>query len=136
MDVHNVRDRANTLAEEIERCYEERFKNKFPYDDCYKLQRENPSIGTGLIPDLDSYLSFIAGYSSSATTLVHRPVEELRKAISRLKRSFFEVNPRYKSLERLITLRDTAVLYTELQVANALRRDLLVLMEPLAFSAK
>jgi hypothetical protein len=45
---------------------EERFKNasasKFPYQDCYHLQKAYPALKKGLIPDLDCYFSFIAGY--------------------------------------------------------------------------
>lgn len=105
-------------AQDVESLCARQFWGKFPYKDCYKLQKLKPRITHGLIPDLDLYLAFIAGYSSSATRLAERPREEIRKAIPKLKLSFFEKHPVYKPLKKLINARDTPSLSKYLRVAN------------------
>jgi YxiJ-like protein len=124
-------DAAQTLAKEVESRYRNELRTKFPYADCYKLQRIRPDLTAGLIPDLDMYLGFIAGYNSSATTLSERSQEELRKAIPKLTKSFFDTYPEYRPLERIIVPAEFDALSRRLHVADALRRDLVVLMERL-----
>jgi hypothetical protein len=84
-----------------------------------------------LIADLDIFFSFIAGYSSSATGLENRTRDELVKAIPKLKRSFFEAYPQYKTLEELIARPENEALQHDLRVADQLRSALVVLMEQL-----
>jgi hypothetical protein len=131
MDVESEKDKPNSLAKEVERCYQLEFLHPFPYKDCYRLQRLKPDLTSHLIPHLDLFFSFIAGYSSSATRLRNRTQHELRTAIPKLKRSFFDVHPEYKSLAKLITPSDTPALHHELHLADQLRFKLVELMQPL-----
>jgi YxiJ-like protein len=131
MDKDNVKTGTGALAQAVETHYNSGFGKKFPYEDCYKLQRENPPLTDGLVPDLDMYFSFVAGYSCNANSLGDRPLEELRNAIPKLKKSFFDAYPRYKPLTEFITAANTPALYLRLQAADDLRRDLVTIMEKL-----
>ena len=131
MDTDNAKNDTNALTQKVEARYNSEFKKKFPYEDCYKLQKKSPLVTGSLIPDLDGYFSFIAGYSSSATTLAGRPLDELRRALPKLKNSFFDAHPGYKPLEELITPIDTGTLYHDLRVADEMRADLVTIMERL-----
>jgi hypothetical protein len=119
------------LAASLEERYETCLKVPFPYKDSRKLHRQHPALGSGFIPDLDMYFSFIAGYCSSATSLAERPREEIRKAIPILRLSFFETHPEYRPLQSVITSQDYAVLHARLQAADEMRHDLLTIMESL-----
>jgi hypothetical protein len=112
------------LGQRLERLYEREFIHKFPYHDCYKLQKLHPRIAHALVPDLDVYFSFIAGYGSSATTLHKRPKAELRAALPKLKRSFYEACPKYKRLAKYITDTETPALFHDLEVSDRLRLGL------------
>jgi hypothetical protein len=116
------------LAQELERLYEREFIHKFPYQDCYKLQKLHPRIAHALVPDLDVYFSFIAGYGSSATTLHQRPNVELRDALPKLKRSFYEACPKYTRLSKYITDKETPALFHDLEVSDRLRLGLATLI--------
>jgi len=124
MEGHLTGDAAHTLAVKTESRYRNELRTKFPYADCYNLQRIRPSLTAGLIPDLDMYLGFIAGYSSSATTLSERSQEELRKAIPKLTKPFFDTYPGYRPLERIIVPTAFDALSRKQHVADVLRRDL------------
>lgn len=119
-----------SLAAEVQKRYENDFVGKFPYKDCYALQKAYPQQTASLIPDLDEYFSFIAGYGSSATRLSARPVDELRNAVSKLNRSFFDKHPAYGPLEGAIA--QTATLSRRMRVADELRRDLIRIIERIA----
>jgi len=116
------------LAQKLERLYEREFIHKFPYQDCYKLQRFHPRITRSLVPDLDMYFSFIAGYGSSATTLHQRPKAELRAAVPKLKRSFYEACPEYSPLAKYITDNETPTLFHDLELSDRLRLGLTTLI--------
>jgi hypothetical protein len=116
------------LAQNLERLYEREFIRKFPHQDCFKLQKLHPRIAHALVPDLDMYFSFIAGYASSATRLEQRPRTELRAALPKLKRSFYEECPRYKRLAKYISGRDTPALFHDLEVSDRLRLGLATLI--------
>jgi hypothetical protein len=118
-----------SLGEDVERRYDSYFKGKFPYDDCYALQKVNPNLTANIIPDLDEYFSFIAGYSSSATKLSVRSKDELRDAVPKLRRSFFDKHPEYRPMEEAIARSET--LSRKMHVADELRRDLIAIMERL-----
>jgi hypothetical protein len=113
------------LAFSIEERYSRRFKEEFPYEDCYKLQAQHPELIRSLIPDLDLDLAFIAGYSSSATRLRKRTSEELRNAETELQRSFFDACPRYSMLRASIESGGFSQLSARLRLADDLRRDLI-----------
>jgi len=131
MNTSNGSSEIIAKAQKVESQYRNEFKHPFPYGDCRKLHKLKPQFSDGFIPDLDLYLSFIAGYSSSATGLDQRPLDEIRNAIPRLKKSFFETHRRYKPLEELITDTETPWLHHELQMADELRLDLVSIMERL-----
>jgi hypothetical protein len=88
------------------------------------FQRLHPRIARAIVPDLDMYFSFIAGYSSSATRLRHRPTAELRAALPKLKRSFYEACPKYNRLAKYISDSQTPALFHDLEVSDRLRLGL------------
>jgi hypothetical protein len=122
------KSRDSKLAQELERLYEREFLHKFPYQDCYKLQKLHPRVARALVPDLDLYFSFIAGYGSSATTLHRRSKVELRAALPKLKRSFYEACPKYNRLAKYITDSETPTLFHDLEVSDRLRFGLATLI--------
>jgi hypothetical protein len=121
----------NKHAQELEILFRQEFIHNFPYPDCRKLQKLHPRIARQLVPDLDMYFSFIAGYSSSATRLDQRPQRELRAAVPKLRRSFSDWYPRYKQLAMLITDVNTPLLSHDLKVADQLRGGLLTFITEL-----
>jgi hypothetical protein len=122
----NPSDWVVALACSIEERYNRRVRG-FPYADCFKLQRDFPDLTDGLVPSLDEFLSFIAGYSCGATRLGGRTRAELRGAIPKLKLSFFDVYPQYKPLAKaMIQFRD---LSAQLAWADGSRHDLGIVME-------
>jgi|SRR5271157_3367904 len=126
---NNPEAETNLLAHSVEERYRNALRSKFPYQDCYKLQRKNLLLTKSLISDLDAYFSFIAGYSSNASNLRSRPTDEIRNAIPKLKRSFFAAYPQYGELAVLVTPDQVAELYAELELADALRSDIVRIME-------
>jgi hypothetical protein len=122
------KSRDSELAQELERLYEREFIQKFPYQDCYKLQERHPRIAHALVPDLDEYFTFIAGYGSSATTIHQRSKVELRAALPKLKRSFYEACPKYNRLAKYITKSETPTLFRDLEVSDRLRLGLATLI--------
>lgn len=119
------------LPERLEEHYKTELLGKFPLDDCRKLQIKEPVLKRELIPDLDSYFSFIAGYCSSATRLSRRPIGELRQAIPRLKRSFFDTYPQYAQVADSISAAETPALFELMRASDSARRDLIRIMETL-----
>jgi hypothetical protein len=122
------KSREPELAQSLELLYEREFIHKFPYQDCFKLQKHHPRIAHALVPDLDMYFSFVAGYASSATRLEQRPRTELRAALPKLKRSFYEAYPRYKRLAKYISGGNTPALFRDLEVSDSLRLGLATLI--------
>ncbi len=117
-----------TLAERIEARYKRSFLDRFPYKDCYRLQRQFPEQAGRLIPDLDQYFAYIAGYASSATGLGARPKSELRTAIRRLQRCFTDIHPEHEQALNAARRTRTPQLYRHLRVGDALRSDLIKVM--------
>jgi hypothetical protein len=123
----NPSDWVVALARSIEEQYNRDGRKAFPYADCFELQRRFPDLTDGMIPSLDEFCMFIAGYSCGATRLGRRTRAELRGAIPKLKLSFFDVYPQYKPLaEAMIQFRD---LSAELAWADRSRHDLVIVME-------
>jgi hypothetical protein len=116
-----------SLAEAVERRYTSSFTGKFPYNDCYALQKMFPKLTAAIIPDLDEYFSFIAGYSSSATRMSTRSMAELRNAVPKLRKSFFDKHPAYEPLREAMA--QTETLSRKMCTADELRRDLVAIME-------
>lgn len=123
--------RRHDLATAIERTYKTSLLKRFPYQDCYQLQRKFPVLRDDFIPDLDSYFSFVAGYASSATTLDSRSREELERAIPRLGRSFFESYPQYAPFAAQISKESTPDLFEQLRRTNRSRKSLVKIMREL-----
>ncbi len=104
---------------------------RFPYEDCRYLHKKFPSVTDGLIPDLDMYFAFIAGFSSSASRLHERPYSQVSDAIPRLRLSFFEVNPQYKPLAKELRAAPCKRLLEDMRVYDRARIDLLTIMKSL-----
>jgi YxiJ-like protein len=127
MSTPNPSDSVVALARSIEERYNRDGRKAFPYADCFELQRGFPDLTDGMIPSLDEFCMFIAGYSCGASRLGGRTRAELRGAIPKLKLSFFDVCPQYKPLaEAMSQFKD---LSAELAWADGSRRDLVIVME-------
>lgn len=131
MSTDNAKNEMVLKAQQVQSRYRHDLLHPFPYEDCRKLHKRMPALADGLIPSLDLYFSFIAGYSCGATTLGGRTKDEIRKAIPKLKMSFFDMYPAYKPLEELISATDTPSLHRDLRIADEQRRDLVTIMEHL-----
>jgi hypothetical protein len=66
----------------------------------------------------------IAGFASSATRIVNRPIEQLRRALPFLDKGFYETYPQYEVLQAAITANDTPSLFAHLEAAEILRIEL------------
>jgi hypothetical protein len=130
--VNNLAKPTSQLAVEVKFRYQHEFLHAFPYKDCRKLHNRYQQLTDGLIPSLDLYFSFIAGFSSSATTLGQRSQEEIRKAIPKLTMTFFETYPAFEPLKEFINPTETASLYHDLSIADDLRQKLVRIMVHLA----
>lgn len=82
----------------------------------------------GLNPDLDHYLAYIAGYATSATRLMNRPVADLRQALPILDKGFYDMFPAYSFLQNRITEANTPNLFRHIQAADVLRKELAALI--------
>lgn len=115
-------------AQEIEVLYRTELCKPFPYEDCRRvksaarIKAENDL--TGLVPDLDHYFSFVAGFASSASGLRNRSREQLVKAIPWLEKGFFDWFPNYRPLESLINVEQTPWLFRELDITDSIRIEL------------
>lgn len=113
---------------EIEEMCRVKLWTRFPYDDLRKVRssltdRERKRV-EGLNPDLNSYLSLIAGFASSATRITTRQRDQLIRALPFLDKSFFATFPDYEFLQDRITETDTPQLYSRLKAADVLRIEL------------
>jgi hypothetical protein len=116
-------------AEEIIDLYWGVLHKSFPYEECRILVRSDKDQFHDLVPDLDSYGSFIAGYSLSASKLGERAPRELSLAIVRLRQSFFEEHPEYLPLIPLVTEEMAPALYLQLMTWEEIRWSLIELMQ-------
>lgn len=99
----------------------------FPYEDCRKLQRIDERY-VALVPDLDVYLSELAGYRSWGKRILSWPDEKIEEVHRRVGESFFDRFPMYGDLETRITSADVPDLHATLDRAERTRitlRDLL-----------
>jgi hypothetical protein len=113
---------------EIEKLCREKLWTRFPYADLRRvresLSRNEQKQVRYVNPDLDEYLAFIVGYGTSATTLMIRPIEELRRALPVLDKNFYESYPAYEVLRSRITKGETPDLFSHLEAADVLRNEL------------
>ena len=112
---------------DIETLTRDELYGKFPYEDCHWL-RNNTAAGEELIPDLDIYFSDIAGFSSSASRLAERHIEQLEAYWPSMQLNFFEKFPQHKPLQEKINETDTPTLARELRSAEIVRLELLPLI--------
>jgi hypothetical protein len=73
----------------------------FPYDDCRELQRIS-GANASLIPDLDAYLSEIAGYRSWNKRIVSWSQKKIDEVERRIDASFFDRFPTHGALREII----------------------------------
>lgn len=102
-------------------------RGTFPYDDCRKLQRIS-GADASLIPDVDTYLSEIAGYRSWGKRVAGWPDEKINEVEQRIDASFFDRFPAHVSVREVIESDAVGSLRSALARADRTRavlRDLL-----------
>jgi hypothetical protein len=62
-------------AANLRRVFTEELRTPFPYEDCRRVMEEAGMKGASLIPDLDLYLSDLAGYASWGKKILDWPAE-------------------------------------------------------------
>lgn len=118
-----------TLGQRIKRQFHDELMSPFPLEDVRKLRSLDPGNYVLLHGQLEMYLSFIAGYASSADRLGRRSRAELIEGRKRLSQSFFERYPSLAVYRAAITQESTPKLFRELESANKLREELLVVID-------
>ncbi len=86
---------------------------------------------SALIPDLDLYLSDLAGYASWGKKILDWPKEKMMEAQAKLAKTFFELHPQYLSLAPLITETKTPALASQMALYEKLRIEILDLLSGL-----
>jgi hypothetical protein len=117
------------LAQKIKQQFEAECLSPFPLDDVHKLRSRDAENLALLHSQLEMYLSYIAGYASSADRLERRPRAELVKARQYLSRSFFEKHSSLAAYGDVITQEFTPNLFRDLSTADKLRKELLVVID-------
>jgi hypothetical protein len=74
----------------------------FPYDGCRRLRAAVSGRHDGLTPDLDMYLSEVAGYRSWGKKILEWPDEKVQSVERRLRVSFFDRYPAYAELQPIL----------------------------------
>jgi hypothetical protein len=90
-------DRIEDKLEEI-REWQLEAEGPFPYDDCRFLIQEFEQITTDLIPDLDLWMSKIAGYASRGRRLMRLSTSELREIRDAISLRFMDEHLRYSTI--------------------------------------
>ena len=113
---------------EIEELCRAKLWTKFPYADLRKvrdcLSRPEKKQIQDRNPDLDMYLAFIAGFATTATTVMNRPIEDLRRTLPILDKSFYQFFPIYEVLRAPVTKAELPDLFSHLEAADVLRSAL------------
>lgn len=73
----------------------------FPYEECRTLQRDS-NADASVIPDLDAYLSEIAGYRSWGKRITSWSDEKINEVERRIAASFFDRFPAHSALREII----------------------------------
>jgi hypothetical protein len=122
--------KTQSAADRIVQRYRARSRTPFPTAEIARVVPHNAerSLFHGR---LETFLSNIAGYASSAHRLKRRPVEELRAARELLSQSFFEKHTEYGPYRTKITQQETPALFVEMETVEQNRVDLLDEMERL-----
>src|SRR5436309_679878 len=117
------------IAQKIKKQFEAECRLPFPLGDVRKLRLRDAKNLTLLHGQLEMYLSYIAGYASSADRLERRPRAELVDAREYLSQSFFEKFGSLTTYRDVITPEYTPDLFRELATADKLRKELVVLID-------
>jgi hypothetical protein len=112
------------LFDTILRLFNE-LRHPFPYADCRKLYSIAPDTSDGLIPDLDLYVSDLAGYCGRGHRIIRMSAEEFLNMKKAASRSFFEKHPEYLPLREFISEEDTPDLFHDLNRSEEMRASLL-----------
>jgi len=100
----------------------------FPYEACRAAQRDHVQFAT-LVPDLDAYLSELAGYRSWGKRILAWPDEKVEAVRRRLDESFYDRYPTYRDLQTASA--DRIALHEALERAERTRTILIQLIEQL-----
>jgi hypothetical protein len=92
----------------------------FPYADCRKL-RAGDRRYSALIPDLDVYLSEVAGYGSWGKRILTWPHEKIEDVLHRISMSFFDRFPIYADLRSQITPESVPGLHAAIERGDRVR---------------
>ena len=106
----------------------------FPYVGCRQLRAAVGGRHAGLIPDLDMYLSEIAGHRSWGTRILKWPDEKIQAVERRLHESFFDRFPAYAELEPILASLGTPDVARTLRNADRTRAVLLELLSAIVIS--
>ncbi|HYC61114.1 MAG TPA: hypothetical protein VEK79_16255 [Thermoanaerobaculia bacterium] len=93
----------------------------FPYADCRKLQAVDGRYAA-LIPDLDAYLSEIAGYGNWGRRLLTWPDDKIVHVLHRITASFFDRYPMYADLRSQITPENVPSLHAAIERGDQVRK--------------
>lgn len=118
-------------ADKLRRIFKEELGKPFPYEDCRRVLEEAGMKGAALIPDLDLYLSDLAGYASWGKKILNWPREKMLEAQAKLAKTFFELHPQYFPLAPLITEMKTPDLASQMALYEKLRIEMLDLLSRL-----
>ena len=119
----------STLAQRIQRQFEQDCRGPFPLDDVRKVCSSDPEDLPVFHGQLEIFLSSIAGYASRADRLGRRPRAEILEARRKLSQPFFEKHKHLKKFQGAITPKATPNLFRELTTAEKLRTELLTVID-------
>ncbi|HUK86506.1 MAG TPA: hypothetical protein VLT85_02495 [Terriglobales bacterium] len=108
--------------------YEQFFLHPFPLEDVCKLESVNAEKWQYLHGELDLYFALVAGYASGADRLRRRPTAALVKARKDLSQPFFDRYAHLAIYRSSISSESTPHLFHNLELVEAMRKDLLVLI--------
>ncbi|HEV7767325.1 MAG TPA: hypothetical protein VGQ76_20150 [Thermoanaerobaculia bacterium] len=102
----------------------------FPYEDCRKLQQIDERV-SAVVPDLDVYLSELAGYRSWGKRILTWSDEKIEEVHRSVGQSFFDRFPIYGELSSHITPTSVPALHATLDRAERTRAALRELLSHL-----
>jgi hypothetical protein len=118
------------LAEKILRMAQDA-KAPFPTRDCETVARQAGIDPQNLVSDLDTYFYDVWSPGNGVKKLYRKSDAWLSDLKAYLEQGFFSRYARYVSLEALITQENAPDLYQRLQIADKLRRDLVLFLSDL-----
>jgi hypothetical protein len=100
----------------------------FPYEGCRRLRAAVDDRHDGFIPDLDAYLSELAGYRSWGKRILTWSDDKIAVVANRLSQSFFDRFPTYAELKPILEVTQAPDVRYALQNAEQTREVLLHLL--------